>query len=234
MLEIEREKLKKLIEELEGEIPEKQYNRILMCINDEIMKQEGEIKKKFNCNSRYCPICSNKLKLKEQRKMRKTLEEVKEKNYLLMTLNGNNVTENNLKHEIEDNNRAFVSLMRLDLFKRTVTGYIKAVEITYINEKSTYLPHLHVILVVKGGYRKYMKLNTDKEHIIEQWNSQKKSHGLFADIQSVRDIEKVMGYLTVSQKKRYTEIGQEETKGIIRAIRNKKRLYSYGGILSKK
>ena len=57
MLEIEREKLKKLIEELEGEIPEKQYNRILMCINDEIMKQEGEIKKKFNCNSRYCPIC---------------------------------------------------------------------------------------------------------------------------------------------------------------------------------
>jgi len=39
---------------------------------------------------------------------------------------------------------------------------------------------------------------------------------------------------TVSQKKRYTEIGQEETKGIIRAIRNKKRLYSYGGILSKK
>ncbi len=234
MLEIEREKLKKLIEELEGEIPEKQYNRILMCINDEIMKQEGEIKKKFNCNSRYCPICSNKLKLKEQRKMRKKLEEVKEKNYLLMTLNGNNVTENNLKHEIEDNNRAFVSLMRLDLFKRTVTGYIKAVEITYINEKSTYLPHLHVILVVKGGYRKYMKLNTDKEHIIEQWNSQKKSHGLFADIQSVRDIEKVMGYLTVSQKKRYTEIGQEETKGIIRAIRNKKRLYSYGGILSKK
>ena len=202
MLEIEREKLKKLIEELEGEIPEKQYNRILMCINDEIMKQEGEIKKKFNCNSRYCPICSNKLKLKEQRKMRKKLEEVKEKNYLLMTLNGNNVTENNLKHEIEDNNRAFVSLMRLDLFKRTVTGYIKAVEITYINEKSTYLPHLHVILVVKGGYRKYMKLNTDKEHIIEQWNSQKKSHGLFADIQSVRDIEKVMGYLTVSQKKR--------------------------------
>ena len=234
MLEIEREKLKKLIEELEGEIPEKQYNRILMCINDEIMKQEGEIKKKFNCNSRYCPICSNKLKLKEQRKMRKKLEEVKEKNYLLMTLSGNNVTENNLKHEIEDNNRAFVSLMRLDLFKRTVTGYIKAVEITYINEKSTYLPHLHVILVVKGGYRKYMKLNTDKEHIIEQWNSQKKSHGLFADIQSVRDIEKVMGYLTVSQKKRYTEIGQEETKGIIRAIRNKKRLYSYGGILSKK
>ena len=234
MLEIEREKLKKLIEELEGEIPEKQYNRILMCINDEIMKQEGEIKKKFNCNSRYCPICSNKLKLKEQRKMRKKLEEVKEKNYLLMTLNGNNVTENNLKHEIEDNNRAFVSLMRLDLFKRTVTGYIKAVEITYINEKSTYLPHLHVILVVKGGYRKYMKLNTDKERIKKQWNKHKKSHDLFMDIQSVRDIDKVMSYLTVSQKKRYTEIGQEETKGIIRAIRNKKRLYSYGGILSKK
>ena len=234
MLEIEREKLKKLIEELEGEIPEKQYNRILMCINDEIMKQEGEIKKKFNCNSRYCPICSNKLKLKEQRKMRKKLEEVKEKNYLLMTLNGNNVTENNLKHEIEDNNRAFVSLMRLDLFKRTVTGYIKAVEITYINEKSTYLPHLHVILVVKGGYRKYMKLNTDKERIKKQWNKHKKSHDLFLDIQSVRDIDKVMSYLTVSQKKRYTEIGLEELKGIIRAIRNKKRLYSYGGILSKK
>ena len=103
MLEIEREKLKKQIEVLKGEIPEKQYNRILMCVNDEIMKQEGEIRKKFSCNSRYCPICSNKLKVKEQRKMRKKLEEAEEKNYLIMTLNGNNVTENNLKYEIEDN-----------------------------------------------------------------------------------------------------------------------------------
>ena len=234
VMEIGAEKLIKIAENIESEIPISQYKRILLCVNDEIMKQAGEIRKKFDCNSRYCPICSNKLKLREQKKMRKKLEEAKEKNYLLMTLNGNNVTEENLKHEIEDNNKAFISLMRLDLFKRTVTGYIKAVEITYINEKSTYLPHLHVILVVKGGYRKYMKLNTDKERIKKQWNKHKKSHDLFLDIQSVRDIDKVMSYLTVSQKKRYTEIGQEELKGIIRAIRNKKRLYSYGGILSKK
>ena len=234
VMEIVTEKMIKIAENIESEIPKNQYKRILMCINDEIMKQEGKIKKKFNCNSRYCPVCSDKLKKREREKIRKKLQEIKEKNYLLMTLNGNNVTEDKLKHEIEDNNRAFISLMRLDLFKRTVTGYIKAVEITYINEKSTYLPHLHVILVVKGGYRKYMKLNTDKEKIKKQWNKHKKSHDLFMDIQSVRDIDKVISYLTVSQKKRYTEIGQEELKGIIRAIRNKKRLYSYGGILSKK
>ena len=234
VMEIGAEKLIKIAENIESEIPISQYKRILLCVNDEIMKQAGEIRKKFDCNSRYCPICSNKLKLREQKKMRKKLEEAKEKNYLLMTLNGNNVTEENLKHEIEDNNRAFISLMRLDLFKRTVTGYIKAVEITYINEKSTYLPHLHIILLVKSSYRKYMKLNTDKERIKKQWNKHKKSHDLFMDIQSVRDIDKVMSYLTVSQKKRYTEIGQEELKGIIRSIRNKKRLYSYGGILSKK
>ena len=234
VMKIGTEKLIKIAENIEGEIPEKLYERILTCINDEIMKQAGEIKKKFDCKSRYCPICSDKLKKREREKIRKKLEEVKEKNYLLMTLNGNNVTEENLKHEIEDNNRAFVSLMRLDLFKRTVTGYIKAVEITYINEKSTYLPHLHVILVVKGGYRKHIHLNTEKEKIKKQWNKHKKSHDLFMDIQSVRDIDKVISYLTVSQKKRYTEIGQEELKGIIRSIRNKKRLYSYGGILSQK
>lgn len=234
VMNIGTEKLIKIAENIEGEIPKNQYKRILMCINDEIMKQAGEIRKKFSCNSRYCPVCSDKLKLKEQRKMRKKLEEAKEKNYLLMTLNGNNVTEENLKHEIEDNNRAFVSLMRSGLFKNIVTGYIKAVEITYINEKATYLPHLHIILLVKSNYRKYIKLNTDKERIKKQWNKHKKSHDLFMDIQSVRDIDKVMSYLTVSQKKRYTEIGQEELKGIIRAIRNKKRLYSYGGILSKK
>ena len=234
VMEIGAEKLIKIAENIEGEIPEKLYEQILTCINDEIMKQAGEIKKKFDCKSRYCPICSDKLKKREREKIRKKLEEVKEKNYLLMTLNGNNVTEENLKHEIEDNNRAFVSLMRLDLFKRTVTGYIKAVEITYINEKSTYLPQLHVILVVKGGYRKHIHLNTEKEKIKKQWNKHKKSHDLFMDIQSVRDIDKVMSYLTVSQKKRYTEIGQEELKGIIRSIRNKKRLYSYGGILSQK
>ena len=234
VMEIVTEKMIKIAENIEGEIPEKLYEQILTCINDEIMKQAGGIRKKFNCNSRYCPVCSDKLKKREREKIRKKLEEVKEKNYLLMTLNGNNVTEDKLKHEIEDNNTAFVSLMRLGLFKNIVTGYIKAVEITYINEKSTYLPHLHVILVVKGGYRKYIKLNTDKGKIKEQWNKHKKSHDLFMDIQSVRDIDKVMSYLTVSQKKRYTEIGQEELKGIIRSIRNKKRLYSYGGILSQK
>ena len=234
VMEIVTEKMIKIAENIESEIPKNQYKRILMCINDEIMKQAGEIRKKFSCNSRYCPVCSDKLKLKEQRKMRKKLEEAEEKNYLIMTLNGNNVTENNLKYEIEDNNRAFTSLMRLGLFKNIVTGYIKAVEITYIKEKATYLPHLHIILLVKNSYRKYIQLNTDKEKIKEQWNKHKKSHDLFMDIQSVRDIDKVMSYLTVSQKKRYTEIGQEELKGIIRAIRNKKRLYSYGGILSKK
>ena len=225
VMEIGAEKLIKIAENIEGEIPEKLYERILTCINDEILKRNGEIKRKFDCKSRYCPICSDKLKIRERKKIRKKLETVKEKDYLLMTLDGNNVTEDKLKHEIEDNNRAFISLMRLDLFKRTVTGYIKAVEITYINEKSTYLPHWHIILLVKSSYSKYMKLNTNKH---------KKSHDLFLDIQSVRDIDKVMSYLTVSQKKRYTEIGQEELKGIIRAIRNKKRLYSYGGILSKK
>lgn len=234
VMEIGAEKLIKIAENIEGEIPEKLYERILTCINDEILKRNGEIERKFDCKSRYCPICSDKLKIRERKKIRKKLETVKEKDYLLMTLDGDNVTEDKLKHEIEDNNRAFVSLMRLDLFKRTVTGYIKAVEITYINEKSTYLPHLHVILVVKGSYRKHIHLNTDKERIKKQWNKHKKSHDLFMDIQSVRDIDKVMSYLTVSQKKRYTEIGQEELKGIIRAIRNKKRLYSYGGILSQK
>ena len=234
VMEIGAEKLIKIAENIEGEIPEKLYERILTCINDEILKRNGEIERKFDCNSRYCPVCSDKLKKREREKIRKKLQEIKEKNYLLMTLNGNNVTENKLKHEIEDNNRAFISLMRLDLFKRTVTGYIKAVEITYINEKSTYLPHLHIILLVKSNYRKYIKLNTDKERIKKQWNKHKKSHDLFMDIQSVRDIDKVMSYLTVSQKKKYTEIGQKELKGIIRAIRNKKRLYSYGGILSKK
>ena len=234
VMEIGAEKLIKIAENIEGEIPEKLYERILTCINDEILKRNGEIERKFDCNSRYCPVCSDKLKKREREKIRKKIQEIKEKNYLLMTLNGNNVTENKLKHEIEDNNRAFISLMRLDLFKRTVTGYIKAVEITYINEKSTYLPHLHIILLVKSNYRKYIKLNTDKERIKKQWNKHKKSHDLFMDIQSVRDIDKVMSYLTVSQKKKYTEIGQEELKGIIRAIRNKKRLYSYGGILSKK
>ena len=162
VMKIGTEKLIKIAENIEGEIPEKLYERILTCINDEILKRNGEIRKKFDCNSRYCPVCSDKLKKRERKKIRKKLETVKEKDYLLMTLDGNNVTEDKLKYEIEDNNRAFVSLMRLDLFKRTVTGYIKVVEITYINEKSTYLPHLHIILLVKSSYRKYIKLNTDK------------------------------------------------------------------------
>ena len=42
-MEIGAEKLIKIAENIEGEIPEKLYERILTCINDEILKRNGEI-----------------------------------------------------------------------------------------------------------------------------------------------------------------------------------------------
>ena len=74
VMKIGTEKLMKIAENIESEIPISQYKRILMCINNEIMKQAGEIRKKFDCNSRYCPVCSDKLKKREREKIRKKLE----------------------------------------------------------------------------------------------------------------------------------------------------------------
>ena len=57
VMEIVTEKLIKITENIETEIPINQYKRILMCINDEIMKQaedkgKGENKKKASRNQR--------------------------------------------------------------------------------------------------------------------------------------------------------------------------------------
>jgi len=48
VMEIGAEKLIKITENIETEIPINQYKRILMCINNEIMKQAGEITSRRN------------------------------------------------------------------------------------------------------------------------------------------------------------------------------------------
>ena len=224
--------IEKLIEILEKEAPKKIYGRILECINDEILKQTGEITYKYGCNSRYCPYCSNRLKSKEMQEIKRKLEKTEEKNYFLMTLNGNKVQETQLKREIESNNTAFNKLIRLKTLSDILLGYAKVTEVNY--KKGRFKPHIHTILIFRNSYHNTFKLSRDKNILQSYWNKYKKSNGLEIDIQGVKSIDKVISYLTVSNKKKYLEMQPKEYEGIIKAIKDKKRLYSYGGILSNK
>ena len=234
MVVIEIDKIMKAYKEIRKVINKNTAKKIEECINNEILKERGVIKRKFDCKSRYCPICSNKLKLKEFQRIENRLNRIKKKDYLLLTLNGKNVTKRSIRKEIENNNRAFKLLIRKEIFKKIVLGYIKIIEISYIKEKNNYLPHLHIILVVKKSYRKIFRIKQERKELKEIWEILKKFKGLSVNIQSVQNIEKVIRYITTSKKKKITEMESEEMKAIIKSISGGKRLYSYGGILANK
>lgn len=234
MVVIETEKVMKAFKEIKKVINKKTAKKIEECINNEILKEKGIIKRKFDCKIRYCPLCSNKLKRKEFQRMEERLTRIKKKEYLLLTLNGKNVTKRSIRKEIEENNRAFKLLLRKEILKKVVLGYIKTIEISYIKEKRSYLPHLHIILVVKKSYRKIFKIKQERKELKNIWEILKGFKGLSVNIQSVRSIEKVMSYITTGKKKKIIEMESEEMKAIIKSISGGKRLYSYGGILANK
>lgn len=230
------EKEEALLNILSEELKSTVYKRIETCLENEEYSIKGRIKWNYGCGNRYCPVCSKKWKNRVVRNMNKKLESTEYNNYLFMLLNGRNVSIDNLEKEIESNNKAFTKMLGTKKIKAITKGYIKVLEIAYIEESKTFLPHLHVVLIVKNSYRKYFQIKSDKEEIKESWEYFKNQENLFVDIQSVRDINKVIGYLTVSNKKRLINLVEYESdviRAYIRATRNKK-IYTYGGVVSDK
>ena len=79
MVVIEIDKIMKAYREIRKVINKNTAKKIEECINNEILKERGVIKRKFDCKSRYCPICSNKLKLKEFQRIENRLNRIKKK-----------------------------------------------------------------------------------------------------------------------------------------------------------
>lgn len=115
------------------------------------------------CRVRLCPMCAwrRSLKLFSQVSMitDAILHDNKKARFLFITLTLKNVAGADLKNALDDLNNAFALITNnsrtfapAKKFKKSLLGYMKAIEITYNAATDTYHPHIHVIFEVRSDY----------------------------------------------------------------------------------
>lgn len=135
--------------------------------------QEQGMLKKLNkanfCKVRLCPMCSWRRSLKIYGQVSKIMDYLDPGKYafLFLTLTTRNCDGFGLSETIDLIFNSFNRMTRKKVFKQSVKGYFRALEVTHnIDVRSisfdTYHPHLHVILVVNQSYF------TDKRYYISQ------------------------------------------------------------------
>ena len=108
------------------------------------------------CRDRMCPAC-------QQRRSRVVFHQVKDVcesiakvyptyKYVLLTLTVPNVPIGELDDKMKQMGKAWLKLSRRVVFKKSVKGWFRTMEITYNSKSKTYHPHYHILLCVPSGY----------------------------------------------------------------------------------
>ena len=158
-------------------------NNLLFSVND---KNEKRFKSAYFCRLRTCPMCNWRKSLKMFVQTNKIANKILEQNsstrFLFITFTVKNCSADKLSQTIDMMKMGFKRLTDkskgvkiTEKFKSNMIGYIRAMEVTYNQEKDTYHPHIHCIFAVKAGYFKgngYIK-KSDWQYIWgECWNTE--------------------------------------------------------------
>ena len=135
-------------------------NNLLFSIND---KNEKKFKGAYFCRLRTCPMCNWRKSLKMFAQTNKIANKILEQNsstrFLFITFTVKNCEADKLSQTIDMMNMGFKRLTDkskgvkiTEKFKSNMLGYIRAMEVTYNQEKDTYHPHIHCLFAVKAQY----------------------------------------------------------------------------------
>ena len=135
-------------------------NNLLFSVND---KNEKRLKGANFCRLRTCPMCNWRKSLKMFGQTNKIaniiLEQLPTTRFLFVTFTVKNCSAEKLEETINLMNQGFKDLTNKNRkiscsakFKNNMLGYIRAMEVTYNQEKDTYHPHIHCIFAVKAQY----------------------------------------------------------------------------------
>ena len=135
-------------------------NNLLFSVND---KNEKRLKGANFCRIRTCPMCNWRKSLKLFGQMSKItdiiIKQDKSTRFIFATFTVKNCNADKLSQTIDMMNMGFKRLTNktkgvktTEKFKNNMIGYIRAMEVTYNQEKDTYHPHIHCIFAVKAQY----------------------------------------------------------------------------------
>ena len=159
------------------------------------------------CKVRLCPLCAWRRSLKLIQQLRLITHEANKKHkiqWLFLTLTVQNVPSSELSNEITKIFKAWQRLSQRKIFKDSVAGWYRALEVTRNSTNWTYHPHLHVLLAVKPSY-------FSGSHYISQdkWVSLWRE-SLRVEYQPIIDIRQIKPKRNIKQEMQYlSEIEQQ-------------------------
>ncbi len=109
------------------------------------------------CKVRLCPMCTKRRSRKIYAQSYKVMQVASRKyEFIFLTLTQKNVSDNELKDELDKILRSFNNFIRRKEMK-AIKGWFRGLEITHNTDKKsksydTYHPHIHMILAVNKSY----------------------------------------------------------------------------------
>ena len=161
---------------------EKFYRRraenLCSCGNSLVFKECPEGHEKylygaFFCKVRLCPLCTWRRALKHGHQAKRILHElVQEKpnqRFIMLTLTVKNCKAKDLKKVIGELLKAWDKMSRRKFFKNAVSGWFRALEVTFSLARGDFHPHLHIIIAVTPSY--FKKNYVKHSQWVDEWQS---------------------------------------------------------------
>ncbi|MDT2550918.1 protein rep [Enterococcus avium] len=147
------------------------------------------------CKSKLCPICNWRRSMKYGVQLGQIIDVVREREpkakFIFLTLTVKNVSGEKLGEELTNLTKSFDRLFRRAKVKKSVIGYLRAIEVTYTAERDDYHPHIHVMLMVKASYFKKSEYYISQEEWTEMWEqSAKLDYTPIVDVRKVKPHKK--------------------------------------------
>lgn len=145
----------------------------------------------YTCKNKQCAICSWRRSMKYQVQISKIVEEViirKPKGrFLFLTLTVENVSGENLNHELSKLTEAFRRLMMYKKVSKNMIGFLRATEVTRNELMDTYHPHIHVLLFVSPTYFKNKENYISQDEWTDLWKkSAKLDYYPIVDVRAIK------------------------------------------------
>ena len=122
----------------------------------EVDAETGQIKKANFCKERLCPVCNYLKSCNNWRKIKATIENIREKDkslqFIFLTLTIKNCAPEELSDKIDQLLSGFKRLTNRKTWKASITGTLRGLEITYNPEQNTFHPHIHILASVPEKY----------------------------------------------------------------------------------
>lgn len=210
---------------------------------------EKKLDSMTSCQVRLCPMCNWRRSLKIYGQVSKVMDnalENRDYRFLFLTLTCKNVGGKYLSKTIDKLFHAFKKLSERKVFKQSVKGWFRALEVTHnLDERSesydTYHPHFHIILMVNKSYFNKPEIYISQEKWTSLWKScLKVDYTPIVHVTAFKTGTKKETAKSVAETAKYTvkdedylipedkELSKEAVYTLDRALANR-RLVAFGG-----